>query len=40
MQIVSSGDNLHEIQILFSGKAKKKYFKISSAENFNRCAKL
>ena len=28
------GDNLHKIQSQFSGKNKKKYFKILSAENF------
>ena len=26
-------------QILFSGKNKKKYFNMSSAENFTQCAK-
>ena len=37
MQIVStadSGDNCLKCQILFLGKNKKKYFKMSSAENF------
>ena len=29
MQIVSIGDNLHESQILFPGKNKKKYLKMS-----------
>ena len=33
MQIVSSGDNLHETSILISGENKKKYLKISSAES-------
>ena len=37
MQIVSY--NLHEISNLFSGKNKKKYFKMSSAENFAQSAK-
>ena len=34
MQIVSLGDNLHEMSYLFSGKNKKTYFKMSSAETF------
>ena len=39
MQIVSFGDNLHELSNLFSGeKNKKKYFNITSAENFNQSA--
>ena len=40
MQTVSTGDNLHEMkcQILLSGKNKKKYFKMSSAENFTQSA--
>ena len=38
MQIVSSGDNLHEI--LFSGKNKKKKpYSMLSAENFTQSAK-
>ena len=34
MQIVSIGDNLHEMPNLFSSKNKNKYFKMSSAEIF------
>ena len=36
MQIVSNGDNLHDMSILFSGKIKKKYFNMSTAENLSR----
>ena len=37
MQSVSIGDNLHELcQSLFSGKNKKKHFKMSSAEIFTQ----
>ena len=36
MQIVSIGDNLHDMSILFSGKIKKKYFNMSTAENLPR----
>ena len=39
MQIVSNGDNLHEMSNLFSGKNKKKKFNMSSAKNFTRSAK-
>ena len=38
MQIVSSGDNLHEMSNLFSGK-KEKFFSMSCAENFTQNAK-
>ena len=39
MQIVSTGDNLHEMSKLFSGKNKKKiYFKILPAEIFTQNA--
>ena len=35
MQIVSVGDNLHEMSNpIFSEKKKKKYFKLSSADVF------
>ena len=34
MQIISLRDSLHEMSNLFSGKNKKKYFKMLSAENF------
>ena len=40
MQIVSIGDNLHEMSNLFSEKNKKKYFSMLSAENFTQNAKL
>ena len=40
MQIVSLGDNLHEMSYpVFWEKNKKKYFKMSSAENFTQSAK-
>ena len=39
MQIVSNGDNLHEMLNPVSGKKKKKYFNMSSAENFNQTSK-
>ena len=38
MQIVSTGENLHESQILFSGKNKKN-IKLSSAEFAQRVVK-
>ena len=38
MQIVSTGDNLHEMSNLFYWK-NKKYFSMSSAENFTQSAK-
>ena len=40
MQIVSTGDNLHEMSNpVFWKKKKKKYFSMSSAENFTQNAK-
>ena len=39
MQIVSSGDNLHEMSKPIFGQNKKKYFKLSSAEFFTQDAK-
>ena len=39
MQIVSNGDNLHEMLNPVFWKNKKKYFKMSSAENFTQNAK-
>ena len=36
MQIVSIGDNLHEISMPVSGEKKEKYFKILSAEIFTQ----
>ena len=39
MQIVSLGDNLHELSNPVFEKNKKKYFKMSSAENFTQSAK-
>ena len=39
-KFVSTGDNLHEMSIMFPGEnIKKKYFKMSSAENFTQSAK-
>ena len=38
MQIVSQGDDLHEMLKLFSGKNEKKYFRMSSAEFFTQHA--
>ena len=40
MQIVFIGDNLHEILNPFSEKNMKKYFKMSSAENFTQTVNL
>ena len=39
MQIVSSGDNVHKCQSLFSGKNKNNITNMSSAETFTRHAK-
>ena len=40
MQIVSIGDNLHEMSSpVFCGEKKKKYFSMSSVENFTQHAK-
>ena len=39
MQIVSIGDNLHEMSNQFSKKNKEKYFKMLSAEIFTQSAK-
>ena len=39
MQIISSGDNLHELSNLVFWENRKKYFKISYAEKFNQSAK-
>ena len=39
MQIVSLGDNLHEVLNPISRKNKKKYLKMLSAENFTQHAK-
>ena len=40
MQIVSIGDkSCLKCQILFSGKNKKRYFKMSSAQNFTQSGK-
>ena len=41
MQIVSNGDNLHEITnpVFWEKKNKKKNFNMSSAENFTQSAK-
>ena len=39
MQIVSTGDNLHKMSKSVSGKNKKKYFKMLSAETFTQNAK-
>ena len=36
MQIVSTGDNLHEISKPIFWENKKKYFNMSSAENFTQ----
>ena len=36
MQIVSYGDNLHEMSKLFSGNIYEKYFKMLSAEIFTQ----
>ena len=38
MQIVSTGDNLHEMSNLFSGK-NKNYFQIATCWNFSQGAK-
>ena len=38
MQIVSIGDNLHEMSIPVSSENKKTYFKVSYAENCTECA--
>ena len=40
MQIVSQGDNLHEISKPISLERYKKYFKMSSAETFAKHAEL
>ena len=41
MQIVSSGDNLHEMSnpVFWENKKKKKYFDMSSAENLTQDAR-
>ena len=39
MQIVSIGDNLHEMSNLFFCKIQAKYFKMLSAEIFSQSAK-
>ena len=39
MQIVSSGDNLHEMSKPVFWETYKKYFNISAAENFTQSAK-
>ena len=40
MQIVSNGDNLHEMSNpAFCGKIKKKYFKMLFAKNFTQSGK-
>ena len=39
MQIVSLGDNLHEVSKPIFWKNKKKYFKILFTENFTQSAK-
>ena len=36
MQIVSSGDNLHEISNSIFWEIQEKYFNVSSAENFTQ----
>ena len=38
MQIVSTGDNLHEMSKPVFLEKKKKYFSMSSAENFTQSA--
>ena len=40
MQIVSSGDNLHEMSILFSGANKENVINLSSAELAQRVTKV
>ena len=40
MQIVSNGDNLHEMSNLFSGENKKNTFNLSSAEFAQRVIKV
>ena len=40
MQIVSDGDNLHEMPNLFSGKNKTNNTILSSAENFTKSASV
>ena len=39
MQIVTSGDNLHEMSTPVFREKKEKYFKMPSAENFTMGAK-
>ena len=39
MQIVSLGDNLHEMSSPVFWEKSEKYFKMSSAENFTQTAK-
>ena len=39
MQIVSLGDNLHEMSYPVFWEKKEKYFKMSSAENFTQNVK-
>ena len=39
MQIVSTGDNLHEVSKTVLWEKYEKYFKVSSAENFTQGAK-
>ena len=39
MQIVSNGDNLHEMSNPVSLGKQEKYFKMSSGENFTQSAK-
>ena len=40
MQIISNGDNLHEMSNPVFSEKYEKYFKMSSAENFSQRAKL
>ena len=40
MQIVSSGDNLHEMSKPFSEKSKKKYFIMLSSKFYQECKAL
>ena len=39
MQIVSIGDNLHEMSKMFSGKKERKVFRYVAAENLTQSAK-
>ena len=38
LQIVSNGDNLHEMSNPVSWEKEEKYFKLTSAENFTQSA--